>query len=335
DFDGDGRCDFAVGERTRAPAVVWYRFDGNEFRRLIVEPGTLKPEAGGAAADLDGDGDLDLVLGQDASGPAMWWWENPAPHFDRPWKRHTIKSGEAPKHHDQTIADYDGDGRAELLSWNQRGRRLLWFEIPERPQTLDKWPYRTVFEWRAGAELEGFPARPVDVDGDGHLDPVGGGRWFSLADDGRLEAHLVDDAMRFTQCAAGQLIPGGWCELVFSPGDADGTACWYEYRDGRWLRHPLAQVYHGHTCDVADFNLDGKLDILIGEMGDPGAGDDARVMVFYGDGRGNFTQHVICRGQGIHEGCTGDFDGDGDLDILLKPYHHKAPRLEVLWNPAR
>jgi len=74
------------------------------------------------------------------------------------------------------------------------------------------------------------------------------------------------------------------------------------------------------------------IDILIGEMGNPGAGDDARTFIWFGDGQGRFTETVVSQGQGIHEGQVADFNGDGRLDILMKPYNHNAPRLDVLLN---
>jgi hypothetical protein len=74
------------------------------------------------------------------------------------------------------------------------------------------------------------------------------------------------------------------------------------------------------------------MDIFIGEMGNPGAGDDAKLYVWYGDGKGGFKETIASEGQGIHEGKLADLDGDGDMDILLKPYNHNSPRLDVLLN---
>lgn len=335
DFDGDGVADFAIGERTQAPSVVWYRWNGEGWDRRVIDDTHLQPEAGGAAGDVDGDGDLDLTLGQDYSGNAIWWWENPCPDFSKPWVRRLIKNSGARKHHDQTFGDYDGDGTPEVVSWNQTARQLLWFEIPGDAKTRTlPWQAEVIYTWSEGRECEGFPSQPVDIDGDGLIDLVGGGRWFKHRGGTRFEATVIDDAMRFTQCAAGQLVEGGWAELVFSPGDMDGPARWYEWKGGRWIAHELRHVTHGHTCEVRDIDADGHLDILIGGMGDPGAGDAAQVFVWYGDGRGGFRETVASKGQGIHEGQVADLNGDGRLDILLKPYHHHAPRVDVLLNLA-
>lgn len=111
-----------------------------------------------------------------------------------------------------------------------------------------------------------------------------------------------------------------------------GEARWYEWNGSKWMSHPLAFMVHGHTCDIADVDGDGNLDIMIGEMGRPGAGDQARTLVWYGDGKGNFRRTVASSGQGIHEGRLVDFNGDGRVDILMKPYNHNAPRVDVLLN---
>lgn len=335
DVDNDGIDDFVVGERTQTPSVVWYKYNGKGWDRFVIDDTPLRPEAGGAACDVDGDGDLDLILGQDSSGSAIWWWENPSPDFGNPWKRRLVKNSGARQHHDQSAADYDGDGRVELLSWNQRAKKLLWFEIPEKPKSDQLWRSTAIYGWDDGPAHEGFPSQPVDVDLDGKLDIVGGGRWFKHTRNANFKVEVIDDRMRFTQCAAGQLIKGGRPEVVFSPGDVDGTAAWYEWTGSSWSRHDLCRVLHGHTCEIGDIDGDGNLDIMIGEMGEPGAGDNARTFVWYGNDRGHFKQTVALEGQGIHEGLLADFNGDGRLDILVKPYHHKSPRLDVLLNQGR
>ena len=62
DFNGDGIADFVIGERTQAPSVVWYAWNGKGWDRRVIDDTHLQPEAGGAAGDVDGDGDLDVIL---------------------------------------------------------------------------------------------------------------------------------------------------------------------------------------------------------------------------------------------------------------------------------
>ena len=332
DIDKDGVDDFIVGERTKAPSVVWYKYNGAGWNKHVIDAGPLHPEAGGDACDIDKDGDLDLILGQDWIGNELWWWENPCPNFDKPWTRRFVKNSGGKKHHDQSFGDYDGDGKVEFVTWNQGDKKLLFYEIPDNAKATEPWPPTAIYHWFSGREREGFPSIPVDIDLDGTLDIVGGGRWFEHVDGRKFREHVIDSEMTFTQCAAGQLVKGGRPEVVFSPGDMDGGANWYQWSGKRWFTHTLRRVLHGHTCEIRDVDRDGNLDIMIGEMGDPGAGDNANIYIWYGDGAGGFEETIAWHGQGIHEGKCGDFDGDGDLDILLKPYHHNAPRLDILLN---
>ncbi|MHC4169372.1 MAG: family 16 glycoside hydrolase [Planctomycetota bacterium] len=335
DIDKDGVEDFVVGERTQTPSVVWYKYNDNtkSWDRFVIDNTKKRPEAGGDSCDIDReDGDLDIILGQDASGNNMWWWENPYPDFSKPWTCRNIKKSGSSKHHDQTVGDFDGDGQVEFVSWNQRAKKLLLYEIPANPKSDEAWLATTIYSWSSGREREGFPSIPTDIDLDGKVDIVGGGRWFKHQGGTNYKENVVDADMAFTQCAAGQLVWGGRPEIVFSPGDMDGDAKWYQWNGTKWIGHTLRHVIHGHTCEIRDVDRDGNLDIFIGEMGNPGAGDDAKVYVWYGDGKGGFEETVASKGQGIHEGKLADLDGDGDLDILLKPYNHNSPRLDVLLN---
>ncbi|MCP4610589.1 MAG: VCBS repeat-containing protein [Planctomycetes bacterium] len=332
DLDKDGIDDFIVTERTKTPSVVWYKYNGKSWDMKIIDNTQLKPEAGGDVCDIDRDGDLDVIFGQDASGNKIWWWENPYPVYSRPWKRYTIKNANGNKHHDQTVGDFDGDGKLEFISWHQRAKKLLLYEIPSNPKQTGPWSSTTIYSWNSGREREGFPSIPMDIDLDGKVDIVGGGRWFKHQRGTRFQENVIDADMAFTQCAVGQLVKGGRPEVVFSPGDMNGDARWYQWNGQAWIAQTLRYIIHGHTCEIRDIDNDGNQDIFIGEMGKPGAGDNAKTYIWYGNGKGGFTETVASHGQGIHEGKLADLDGDGDLDILMKPYNHNSPRVDVLLN---
>lgn len=332
DLNGDGVNDFVVVARVEGPAVTGFLRNEAGWEKIIIDPEFLRVEAGGASADIDGDGDHDLVFGADAGGNQIWWWENPSPDFGQPWKRRLIKDSGPNKHHDQLFGDFDGDGAEELVSWNQRAQTLFLFEIPENPREAGTWEATKVYEWSEGDEHEGLAA--ADVDQDGTLDLIGGGRWWSFAD-GAFEVHVIDDEFRFTRAAAGDLVEGGWLEVVFAPGDMDGRPKWFEWNGEAWVGHDLVSedVIHGHSLDVADVDGDGAADIFSAEMGQwggkPTVNPAPKLRIFWGDGQGGFEEDVVIEGFGHHESRVADLDGDGDLDILGKPYNWEAPRVDV------
>ncbi|MBI1941334.1 MAG: VCBS repeat-containing protein [Acidobacteria bacterium] len=335
DIDGDGRNDFVIAERTAAPAVVWYRRSKDGWTKHVVEAGPLHIEAGGAFADIDGDGDLDIVFGGDASSSQVWWWENPYPQYEpnTPWTRREIKNSGPTKHHDQIFGDFDGDGRLELAYWNQRARHLYLAPIPADPKQTQPWPATAIYT--SESESEGLAA--TDIDGDGKTDIVGGGRWFKHAGGVSFTPHVIDDAQRFSRAAAGQLNQGGRPEVVFVVGDGVGRLKWYGWTGEDWVGHDLLgmDVVHGHSLQVTDVDGDGNLDIFCAEMGkwtEKAAAVDnpqAKLWVFFGDGKGNFKKEEVATGYGNHESRVADLDGDGDLDILGKPYNWDTPRLDI------
>ncbi len=341
DVDKDGIEDVIIAGRRAAPSVVWYRRGPAGWSRHIIDPDYLRIEAGGAFYDIDGDGDLDLVFGADAGGNKIWWWENPYPAFQlgRAWKRRLIKNAGGNKHHDQIFGDFDGDGKAELASWNQGSRVLLLFRIPADTSATEPWPGVVIYRWSGGQEHEGLTT--ADVNGDGKADIIGGGRWFEHRGGDTFVAHVMDDGYRFSRVAAGDFIQGGRPEVVFGPGDNILRLKMFELRGGRWEGRDLlgSDVNHGHSLRAGDIDGDGNLDLFVAEMAKwSGTGvdhPDARMWVLYGDGDGRFHIQELHRGQGTHEARLADLDGDGDLDILSKPFRHNYPLLEVWLNQGR
>jgi hypothetical protein len=346
DIDKDGINDFIITERTEAPSVVWYKKVGDIWEKYIIDDQKLRIEAGATFYDIDNDGDLDPVFGGESQSNEVWWWENPYPNYNKniSWKRHTIKKSGKTKQHDQLIADFDGDGKGELVFWNQNANTLFFAEIPENPKEVNEWDFYPIYVysndgemqppgsvpgWKRKNEHEGLAA--ADIDLDGILDIIGGGWWFKYVGNKKFVANVVDASYSFSRSAAGQLIEGGRPEIVLVVGDGIAPLFLYEWVNGTWMKKMLvAEVDNGHSLDIIDFNGDGHLDIFNAEMRfSSDHNPDAKCRILLGDGKGNFTDYSINEGFSHHESRIADLDGDGDYDIFAKPYAHRAPGFDI------
>jgi len=351
DIDRDGLNDFVITERTKAPAVVWYRRGSTGWTRFIVDNEPLHIEAGGDSYDIDADGDLDIVFGGDWQNNKVWWWENPYPNYEpnTPWKRREIKNFGSTKHHDQIFGDFDGDAKAELVFWNQGACKLYIAEIPENPRETPPsagWQCTEIYSYSSDSEMEqrgtypGFKAineheglAKIDIDGDGKIDIVGGGRWFKHNGGSNYTPNIIDAGYAFSRSAAGQLIKGGRPEVVLVVGDGWAPLMMYEWKKGVWVSNNLIEeVDCGHSLALIDFNGDDNLDIWLAEMRLNDKNPDAKSLILLGDGKGSFQTVEISTGIELHESKIADLDADGDLDILGKPYNWQSPRLDIWLN---
>jgi FG-GAP-like repeat len=343
DIDGDGRVDFVFTNRVKGNAAISMQNKADGWRQHVIDPGPLNIEAGGTLFDVDGDGHLDVIAGGDSTSNEVWWWQNPHPDYSRPWKRRVIKQSGKNQHHDMLVADVLNEGRPQLVFWNQGARALFLARIPEQPRARST-PWDLHIIYQADAPMEGMAM--ADIDGDGVVEVVGGGRWFKHDGGIKFTAHVIDDRQKFSRAAAGKLVENSQgAQVVFDSGDGCGELNWYERRpDGTWVAHNLLgkEVVHGHTLRVADIDGDGNLDIFCAEMakwcGWTRTVDypRAHLWAFYGDGRGNFEKVIIAEGgHGSHEAQLADFNGDGKLDVLGKPYMAGAPGVDLWLNPGR
>jgi FG-GAP-like repeat/FG-GAP repeat len=346
DLDRDRVNDFVLSFRKTGHALVWYRRTKQGWDRYLIEKEFLTVEAGGASCDLDRDGDLDLVFGCDSKCDQVWWWENPYPTFDPAvsWRRRLIKSGGMKQHHDQIFADLKGTSRPQLVFWNQGAKTIFIAEIPADPRNTEPWPFTPLYSGAAGAEgrtggfdyPEGLAA--ADIDADGKPDLLAGNYWFKREGDKFTPIKIGEIGGRV---AAGKFKRGKYPQIVIAPGDGNGPVKWYECRgnpldSADWVGHDLVgrPIIHGHTLAVADIDGDGHQDIFTAEMAKWNNKPEpdnpaATAWIFYGDGKGDFRKTELVVGHGFHEGRVADLDGDGDLDILNKPYTWDAPRVDV------
>ncbi|MCB0186540.1 MAG: VCBS repeat-containing protein, partial [Caldilineaceae bacterium] len=245
-----------------------------------------------------------------------------------------------PIHHDQLFGDFDGDGAVELVFWNQASwdsanldAQLLIAEIPANPKATQAWPTAAIYQGFG----EGLAQ--ADIDRDGTLDLVIGGYWLKHAGGTDYTAHVIDATQSAARVAVGDVNQDNFSDIVMVNGDSKGPLRWYECTgDPRvadcWVAHDLlnVEVDHGHSLALGDVNQDGNLDIFVAEMRLHGKNEDARMWSMYGDGTGNFITEEVAVGLGNHESQLVDLDGDGDLDILGKPYNWETPRLDLWLN---
>ncbi|RKX32780.1 MAG: hypothetical protein DRP71_11545, partial [Verrucomicrobia bacterium] len=328
DIDGDGRNDVVIAENTIGPAMgVYFRVDG-VWTLEVIETEQMPIEAGGALHDVDNDGDLDIVQGGGINNNEIWWWENPGarPYPASGWTRRYIKQSGANKHHDMVFGDFDGDGVDEFVFWNQGTSGLFIAEIPADPRTSGPWPHTRIFT--EASDSEGLIA--ADVNMDGKIDICGGGYWFEHVSGTDFVPWPILNDRSFLRMAAGQLVPGGWLEIVISRGDVLGPISWAEWDGNSWNHHFLDTIGdHAHSLDLGDVDHDGRLDIFVAEMHTPGSGDNARSRIFYNRGNGQFEAETISVGVGNHQSQLADLDGDGWLDIMGKPFQVGSPGLNA------
>ncbi len=343
DLNNDGLNDIILTCRKVAPAAIWYQRTIKGWQRHVIDSAMITVEAGGAVYDIDNDGDQDLVFGGDYQSKEVWWWENPYPKIDQIWTRHIIKNDGKTQHHDQAIGKFEHNNNTQVVFWNQNAKTLFLAEVPADPKQ-SPWKYKAIYTANPGDEKHGSYVEGLakgDVDGDGYDDIIAGNNWlkYDVATNSFKAIKYADAAGRV---AAGKFKAGKALQIIVSPGDGEGIAKLYECvgdpeTSTDWIGHDLIgrKLIHGHSLQIADINGDGNLDIFVAEMAKwtehmKGPNNpNAEAFILYGDGKGNFNKICFQTGYDFHETQIADLDGDGDMDILYKPYNLNTPRIDV------
>jgi hypothetical protein len=351
DFNKDGKDDFVIIEKTESPSVVvYFHVEGRTWQKYIIEK--RKIPAGEAAdfCDIDGDGDLDIAVGSEDTNQ-IWWWENPYPNYnaEKGWKRFYIKKSGSVLHHDMAFGDYDGDKKIELAFWNQGENALFVAEKPDNVLKNEEWPLTKIYSYgndcqmaqhSLGTELKSIPVNfhegicKADINLDGIDDIVAGGMYFYFKNGSYLQ-NDIDISYISAKIAVGQLVEGGRPEVVMVSGEGEGPLIMYSFNEGVWNPTILQKsTRRAHSLQIIDFDKDGYPDIFVSEM-KTNEIKDPKIFILINNIQNNFERLDVASSFGTHNSGMGDFDGDGDYDIIGKPYGWDTPRLDLWLNDGK
>jgi hypothetical protein len=318
DVNNNGYLDWVFGMRGE---MYWYQYISPSEWKLRELGKGANTDVGGCALDVTRNGWIDFVVGDS-------WYENTGDPENENFILH--KKNMLSRAHDVIAVDIDGDGIKDIVQLANHA--LVWYKIPENYH--DEWDSTFV-----GPGIHGGigPAGYGDLNGNGFTDIVRGDAWFENVDGkGQIwKQHNVLTPPDGSRPDKYGLCLKTWVVDINNDGLPDIIQAECDTQDGRvflWenVNHAENFVFHlisaestgqdFHSLAVADFNGNGYLDILSG--GGPLTQGIHKLFIWEnvaGDGS-EWQEHLILEGKRIHEAVVGDVDGDGDIDIVTKPW---------------
>lgn len=326
DVDKDGDLDWIAGcSRNAGSAIWWFEYQGPD-KWIRHDLGKGNTDVGGSMYDVNQDGWIDMVSG------SKLLLNTGKPRTD-PFKEYEVG---AIYSHDTEFADIDKDGKMDVIA-NSDESGLFWYTIPKNP--TEKWISHLIASAK-DYKIHGSvsPKAVGDLDGDGDNDVVTGQAWYENAD-GKGLKWIQHKNIDFGEKHQYGIAVRTWVLDMDGDGDEDfvqaeadnpdARVAWFE-NDGKgnWTRHIIkdkGEKWDFHSLALADFDLDGDMDIYAGAgplsapntyacfIWENKAGAKARPTTDL------WVEHKIAQ-KPCHEAKAADVDGDGDIDICTKPW---------------
>ncbi len=320
DFNGDGKPDLAIGGGQAGPVSILLGSGSGAFQQSATLIGAGGTYAGVAAGDLNGDGKVDVAVNN------VVFLGNGNGTFQA---GQTVAAGNSSDVSFVAIGDFNNDHKLDLAMAN-----LMEGTVTVVPGNGDG-------TFGAGVTVpvgnDPMFIATGDFNHDGNLDlaVVNAGFVFMPNIPGSLSILLgkgdgtFQDAVNYTvstdiwpsaSLASGDFNHDGVTDLalvaVTGTDEVNGSdvVVFIGNGDGTFKPGVLIPTEFGaDTVQAADFNGDGKLDLIVGHCC-----GDSDITYLLGNGDGTFQQEVaIAVAGGFLSSAVADFNGDGKPDIAF------------------
>ncbi len=297
--------------------------------------------------DWDGDGLRDLIVADLGSflpedhdrGRVVWLRQRD----DMPGEfSTTVLQGSVGRISSVEIADFDSDGHLDLLvaefGWQSTGS-IFWLKRAETGAAVEGLTKHEI-DPRSGT----IHIPIVDINQDGHPDFIAlisqhHERIEAMINDGRgqFQSKLIYAAPEPAFGSSGidlvDINEDGKVDVLYSNGDSFDSLILKPSHGVRWLEnkgeypfelHELGSFPGAHRALVGDFEGDGKKSIVGGAffakdvLRTQGLEKTESLVIWKRDDGGNYTKHVLARGDCTHAAvCVADLDGNGRDDLVV------------------
>jgi len=290
-----------------------------KFIRHTIYVGKPSERTSCVVGDINNDGTPEVIIAAREPKREIYWLGRAR---SGQWEYHLIDDTFDRVEAGGALADVDGDGKLELVAGGDwQGNIIYWWDSPDDP--TKPWIRREIFRMPQNQSHDQMIA---DVDGDGRLELY----FWNQRSKTIFYAPVPDDPT-----ISPWQVYTVWTDVLeegFCYADVDGDGkneliaglSWYrppKKFGGNWERYEFARGYVSPKSVVADFDCDGKPEIVISE-GDASLNNRqyGRVVMFKSkNDPTDMWEPYILHDKLLdpHSLQTADFDGDGNPDLFV------------------